>query len=115
MSQISKQSRTIPIHGHADYGEGKDADRYFHCWNCGFICDVDRDALGGPADRANITTEAYTQKDQYGETAYHCQGAAGATQTICEAAGGTWSSTRYIPVVSSGCPMCGTLNWRGDY
>ena len=111
-----KESRTIPIFGSPDRGDGRDAGRYYECWNCGFICDIERDYLGGPEDSSRITPTAYNQVGQDGSTAaYHCEGAAGADQTTCEAAGGTWSRVRYKPVVDAGCPFCGTVNWRGDY
>lgn len=113
--KVRKDSRTIPVPGHRDYGDGEDNGKWYRCWHCGFLCNVDRDELGGPQDENQVSAIAYTQTDQYGNTAYHCVGAAGADQTACEAAGGIWSSTRYKPVVESGCPFCGTLNWRGDY
>ena len=102
--------RPIPMKGNAIRGGGEDSGRYFRCGNCGFICSADRDELGAPEDKASITATAYTQVDQYGDEVYHCQGAAGKTQTICEAAGGTWSSTRYQPVVNAFCPLCGSPN-----
>ena len=39
--KLTKRSRTIPV-----YGEGADKGKYFRCWNCGWICNVDRDELG---------------------------------------------------------------------
>ena len=102
--------RPIPLRGNAIRGDGQDYGKYFRCRVCGFIINRDRDELGGPEDRPSITPTAYTQVDQYGNTTYHCQGAAGATQAICEAAGGTWSSTRYQPVVNACCPLCGSPN-----
>lgn len=113
--RLPKDSKTIPLKGNSIRGDGKDHGKYYRCWHCGFICDVDRDELGGPDSRHGVTATEYTQVDQYGNTAYHCVGAHGDTQTVCEANGGTWSSTRYEPVVGSGCPFCGTKNWRGDY
>jgi len=110
-----KDSRTIPIPGHRDYGEGRDDGVWYKCWNCGFRCKVGRDELGGEADEAGTQPIAYTQVDQYGDTAYHCYGAAGADQATCEAAGGTWTATSYKPSVTGGCPLCGTKNWRGDF
>jgi len=115
VSRIPKESKTIPIYGHPDHGDGEDAGKYYRCWHCGVICNVDREELGGPDSRHGVTPIAYTQVDQYGDTVSHCEGAYGSTQTICEAAGGTWTSTRYKAVVNSGCPLCGTRNWRGDY
>lgn len=114
-TKIRKDSRTLPIYGHPDFGEGQDVGKYYRCWNCGFICDVDRDELGGPDSRSGVTATAYTQVDQYGNTAYHCEGFYASDSAACEAGGGTWTSTKYEPVVGSGCGFCGTLNWRGDY
>ena len=113
--KVRKDSKTIPVPGHQDYGDGEDADKWYECWHCGFKCNVERDELGGKDDDSKVTPTAFTDVDQYGDTAYHCYGAAGATQTICEAAGGTWTSTLYKPVVNVGCPFCGTLNWMGKY
>jgi len=108
--KISRAVKPTPMKGNSIRGGGEAAGRYFRCGYCGFVLDRDRDELGGPEDESSITPTAYTQLDQYGNTSYHCQGAAGATQTICEAAGGTWSSTRYQPVVNAYCPLCGSPN-----
>jgi hypothetical protein len=92
--RLKRESKTIPIPGHKDYGDGEDDGRYFHCWYCGFVCNKERDELGGPEDRANVRSQPYSQVDQYGDSA---------------------GTTRYEPVVDTGCPLCGSLNWRGDY
>lgn len=116
-----KESRRIPIFGSKERGDGRDADRYFECWNCGMVCDSERDFLGGSEDSSRVTPVAYNQTDDDTSTAaYHCQGALASTsptvtQAECEAAGGTWSRVRYKPEVEGGCPFCGTVNWRGDY
>lgn len=111
--RLRKEAKTKPVFGSHERGGGDDKGKYYKCWNCGFICDKDRDALGGADSRDGVEPEAYTQlQDDVSTTAYHCQGAAGADQATCEAAGGTWSSTRYKPNVSSGCPFCGSLNWK---
>ena len=113
-----KESRRIPIWGSPERGDGLDHGRYFECWNCGFVCDSDRDFLGDSESSARITPTAYNQTDEKGTAVYHCQGQLAMTntnQTDCEAAGGTWSRVRYEPVVESGCPFCGSPNWRGDY
>ena len=114
--KLRKDSRTIPIHGTSERGDGRDANRYWECWHCGFTCDVERDFLGGGEERAQTTPIAYNQTtDDLTTAAYHCQGAAGADQTECEAAGGTWNRVRYKPADSHGCPFCNSPNWRGDY
>ncbi len=112
---LPRDSKTIPLRGNDIRGDGRDHGKYYRCWNCGFVCDVERDELGGPDSRHGVTATEYTQVDQYGNTSYHCVGAHGDTQTVCEANGGAWSSTRYKPVVGSGCSFCGTKNYRGDY
>lgn len=114
--KIRKDARTLPIYGTKDRGDGLDHQRYWYCWNCGFVCDVERDFLGGAEERAQITPIAYNQTtDDLSTASYHCEGAAGATQTLCEAAGGTWSKVRYRPAGDGGCPFCHSPNWRGDY
>lgn len=94
MRRYPKQSRTIPIKAHPDHGDGKDVGKYFRCWNCGFICNIEKNELGGPESRNKITIQRYTQVDEYGNTT---------------------TGTRYKPIMETGCPLCGTLNWRGDY
>ncbi len=114
--RLRKDSRTISIYGSSERGDGRDSKRYYECWNCGFTCDVERDFLGGAEERARITPTAYNQTtDDLTTAKYHCQGAGADNQTDCEAAGGTWSRVRYKPTVESGCPLCGSPNWRGDY
>ena len=47
------------------FGDGEDDGKYFRCANCGFVCDIDRDALGGPESRSGAT---YAQTvDKYSE------------------------------------------------
>lgn len=113
--RLPKESRTIPLRGNKIRGDGQDHGKWFRCWYCGARCSVDRESLGGPDSKANITPEEYTQLDQYGNEVFHCYGAAGKDQTICEAAGGTWTSTRYKAAGSGGCWLCFSPNWRGDY
>jgi hypothetical protein len=114
--KIPKRSRTIPYPQHKDYGDGKNVGKLFRCWNCGFLCNTDINALGGADEFVQIKPVAYTQTDQYGDEVYHCEGYAGADQTTCEAAGGTWTSTAYKPGdILVGCPQCGSINYRGDY
>ena len=113
---IPKRSRTIPIKRHEDYGDSDDRKNWFRCWNCDFVCNLDQNATGGPDELVELGSVPYTQTDQYGNTKSHCEGVAGATQTICEAAGGTWTSTWYKPAeIIRGCPLCGSINYLGDY
>ena len=98
----------IVIPGHQDYGDGEDASKWYRCPNCGFSYDLGERGVGVQDKDKHLEPGTYTQTDQYGSMAYHCEGAAGATQTICEAAGGTWTSRGYKPADRMvGCPLCG--------
>lgn len=115
--KLKKEARTRPIPGHFDYGDGKDSGKYYRCWNCGFPCDVDRDMLGGPDDRPNLNPEPYRLIGQYGT---NLRG--GASDNSCSRdhlvdsmTGIGYTTYRYKVEVDSGCPFCGTLNWRGDH
>ena len=95
MSRLPKDSKTIPIYGHPERGDGQDSGRYYRCWNCGFVCDTQRDALGDATSRSGAVYETYAQVDEYGNPT---------------------GETRWKPSESStGCPMCFTKNWRGDF
>lgn len=113
--KLRRESKTLPVKGHKDYGDGIDDGKWFKCWNCGFLCNSEDNELGGPNELNEIKPIAYTQVDDKGVEKFHCEGKAGKTQTICEAAGGTWTSTAYKPGRRAGCPLCGTLNWKGEY
>lgn len=120
---LPRHSRTLPIHG-----TGDDADRYFHCWNCGFVCDADRDELGDSDSYAGDDHAEYlryagpsTIPDNLGRTTPKSLCLGGPVQhfevlTKPDAAGDPKKVMYNIKSdVSSGCPFCGTKNWRGDY
>ena len=54
--KLAKRSRTLPV-----YGEGADKGKYFRCWNCGWICNVDRDELGDSDSSAGDEHTDYHQ------------------------------------------------------
>ena len=110
-SNLPKQSRTIRIRGDKDRGArgagaiGEDFRKWYRCWNCGHLCNEDREALGGKASGDGIHTESFTP------------GSPG-TGTDPRDEHGTRTpdvKTDLKPVVDKGCPFCGTMNWRGDY
>lgn len=115
---LPKRSRTLPIKGRGD-----DAGRYFHCWFCGFVCDSERDALGDSDSNSGVAhTDAMDLAvDNYSE---------GINKSVlggdinCFEVGmelGADGSTPKEVVhnhkcnIDSGCPFCGSKNWRGDY
>ena len=136
-ARIKKQSRTIPLRGHKDFAGGRDDGRYWKCWNCGFICDVERDELGDSESVAGISHTIYeaqyggAQKNDgdYNETDAKQHGTNSGIPLLTMASirsqhvlmendsSGTPATIRsnWTPQVNSGCPFCGTKNWRGDY
>jgi len=119
--KIRRRSKTIPLKGHSVRGNGEDAGKWFKCWNCGFICNVDRDALGDNETRSgdgqtDYHTPSYGSSDMSDEV----NGLAALEDyTVALALGvdGNPQGIRHniMSDVSSGCPMCGSRNWRGDY
>lgn len=116
VTKPTKRSRTLPIHG-----EAEDADKYFRCWNCGFICDVDRDSLGDSESLGGPVYENYSADpvidSEFGKE-LHISGELEHFHYIIglEADGSEVAPQVYLrPVAKRGCPLCGTLNWRGDY
>jgi len=65
------------------HGSGEDANKWHYCRVCGFPCNMDRDALG---DQGQETIDVQSS-------------------VIA-------GSTAYFPVVTSGCPFCGSRNWK---
>ena len=54
-TRLPKQRKTIPLES-SDRDSGReviDAGRFYRCWNCGFICDVERDALSDTSNGSN--------------------------------------------------------------
>jgi len=128
-SKARKVSRRIPLPG-----VGIEKNQYFKCWNCGFVCNVDRDSLGGPdtfkeAGR-EIETLQYPSPTGYQEAVN--PGGSTPNQLIPVYGGAVGGKTfvalavdaqgdpvtlrrNWSPKPSGGCPMCGSPNWRGDY
>ena len=118
--KIPKRSQTLPVPG-----KGDDYGKYYHCWNCGFVCNVDRDELGDADSKAGddhtdyhnlANPDPYTDNIGriatircYTEDVFVLQklGLDGETPVLVEHAN--------VSEVSRGCPMCGSTNWRGDY
>lgn len=101
--KLRKDSRTLPVKGYGD-----DEGKYFRCWNCGFVCDNDRDAL---SDRSTITYE------QFGANTYsgHITIRSGHVLIQLDQAGDAQPvKLAYSPKAESGgCPLCHTKNWKG--
>ncbi len=117
--KLRRESRTLPI-----FGKGDDAGRYFHCWHCGFVCDVERDALGDSDSSSGVN-----HTDGLNPVGDNAPGdSAGNHATLGGDVGHYHVAARigadddpksvervYTPDISMGCPFCGSTNWRGDY
>ncbi len=120
-----RQARTLPLKGNLYRGDGLDANRYYRCWNCGFICNTERDALGDIDSRAGTSAltyylQSYGSADRSSESSSLCVlgGSHLFYHTVLELGADGQPKPVYHPkkaVITSGCPFCGTLNWRGDY
>lgn len=116
---LRKESRTLPI-----YGKGDDEGKYFHCWNCGFVCDKDRDELGDSDSSSGLAHKDALQP--VGEFAPNgkaaneaCLGGSTGHYHVAALIGADSDPKTvnhvYEPDISYGCPFCGSTNWRGDY
>lgn len=143
--RVRGDSRTRPVRYEDNYTESNGVDdrgdtgKYFRCWNCGFICNAERDELGDEDTKAAISFQIFDQEyssdnnntsdgstRQIGDIIHghndgipllqmlvirtghviHQADAAGDAVTI---------KSNWEPVITGGCPFCGTRNWRGDY
>lgn len=98
--RIRGEKRTLPM-----YGEGDDRGKYFRCWNCGFICNIDRDALGDGDGRS------YTEFAVTTEPLYPVADGGPPYKAILK--GVTILERDGYQVGGTGCPLCHTLNWKG--
>lgn len=117
-SRLPKESRTIPLSGDKDRGNGLDYGRWYRCWNCGFPCNIDRDSLGGPRDiSGNSYQEYYLPADPYRNRETTIGGLDESYVAMEQGADGSAKEVRHLfeVVTSGGCSFCGTKNWLGKY
>jgi len=116
--KLPKQSRTIPLPASSERGNGLDAGRYFRCWHCGYICNIDRDSLGGAQSQSGVALQEYEPESDTGVFNVPVFGGLDSAYVVPEAGadGAAKEIRRSIePIVSGGCPFCGSLNWKGDF
>jgi hypothetical protein len=128
-----RESRTIPMWDETDQDNGV----YYKCWHCGFTCNDKRDSLGGEATRDGVTHSDYQKPNALGEhglpltnsrSVYRSGGLAsvtpidagdGADLTYIIRSDSDGNSVEPVhthqPTASSGCPFCGSMNWKGEY
>ena len=124
--RLPKESKTIPLKGNKVRGNGEDFGKYYRCWNCDFVCNVERDSLGDSQSRGGDNHERYhiptyglqdqdTNLSRYSVLGgdinnFHVALENGSDGNPKEIHGHDYES-----VITGGCPCCGSMNWRGDY
>lgn len=116
VSRKYRKSRSaVPINGSAIRGDGLDAGKYFRCAQCGFVCNKERDSLGGPESKNNVSFEIFNNDTPEDGLNFAILGMTHICLRIGADSNPQQIYRNYMPVINSGCPMCGSLNWRGDY
>lgn len=143
--KLRGNSRTLPVRSRDNYTESNGVDdrgdtgKYFRCWNCGFVCNSDRDELGDKDSKAAVSTQIYDQKyssdnenttdgstRQIGSPIHGDNDGVPLLKMLTlrsghvihkkDAAGDNVKIRHnWEPKVTGGCPFCGTRNWRGDH
>jgi len=113
--KLPKVSRTLPV-----YGRGEDAGRYFRCWNCGFVCDIKRDALGGSDSASGDNHTDYAVQAGSDYRAGIGPRPVGTLDVMLHYHVAIRNSANAVyhhhkTNITSGCSFCGCTNWRGDY
>ena len=143
--RIRGDSRRIPVRSQDNLTESNgiddrgDTGKLFRCWNCGFICDSDRDGLGDKDSMAAVSSKEYSpayssdninttdgDSRQFGDPIHGDNNGVPLLRMLTirtghiihkkDAAGDNVGIMHCLePNVTGGCPFCGSRNWRGDY
>jgi len=118
--KVPKMSRTIPVYGDPDRGNGLDSGVLFRCWYCGQINNTRKQALGGADSPSGTAYEDYPDNPDYGQEAgIAVLGGPGHRHTAQEngSDGNPKGVTNAIRCSDggTGCSFCGSLNWKGEY
>lgn len=115
-SHLQRQKYVMPL-----WGAYEDTGKYFRCWNCGYICDVDRDGYdrgeGGSSgvivkDFAEVSNPTYGFEDDLAAMCTNDDDAHIALRNGFDGEAITVYRHNHYPVIGGACPFCGTRNWR---
>lgn len=105
----------------SDGGSGReevDAGRYFRCWNCGFVCDIERDALddgrhGATATVYTTPAPGATPEDPLSTVVLvDGTGILDVVSPVLDAGGDAVVIRNVYEVGGTGCPLCHTRAWK---
>ena len=120
-TRMRKRSRTIPIKGSWNKGNDDTCNNLYHCGFCGFRCDVRVNALGGrdSLSGANYTDAVIPSHGLADSTdiRHSISKFRGSMIALEIGADGNPKPIEHLIQrnTGTGCPLCGSLNWRGDY
>ncbi len=109
VKRLPRQKQTLPL-----WGANEDTGKYFRCWNCGFICNRERDQVGLGSGVNVLDFPGYNPDLQTGTE----QGIAILEDNhVCMRNGpdnlpDSVQRHDHYPDVVAGCPFCGTKNWK---
>ena len=105
-------------------GIDEDRGKYYRCWNCGFICNKDRNSLGGSKSRNGTFDESFNEPMYVTEYEFTADpktlmvvtdGLASHHETLMEYGPDGVIKNIELPYkadVTKGCPLCGSTNYR---
>ncbi len=115
-SHINHDRKTIAV-----YGEGEDANKLYKCWNCGAICNIDREKLSQEQhSRGGVgvldAPEVSLGLQSVGEPSLNMMAVLDDFHTILLNGqdGNPISNYRHnlYPEVGTGCYFCGSRNYK---
>ncbi len=123
-------SRTRPLWDETEQDNGI----YYKCWHCGFTCNDKRDELGGSNSRDGVTHDSFAQTSVPQSGPVGIEGFSdlilGGSRSVnitytgighvmtlvrADSNGNAVEPKHYLDISGSGCPLCHSKNWRGDY
>lgn len=128
--RLPREKRTISVFGAVSYIDGREvkdqSDKLYRCWNCGFLCNTDRDKLG---DGVGYTIKDLVEDNPYnmgassfvwpdsnaGELDMRITMDTVSTPVLMQldSEGNPVTVMHNLSqIVHSGCPLCGTMNYK---
>lgn len=108
-ARLPKQARAIPYKPKGD-------ESLFRCWNCGFICNEERDDSSGSMAGDNHMVYSIPATGGSGKDGMIISVDIGKECVLMEqdSQGDDKTIKRiYLSVVTHGCPLCGSTNYKG--